>query len=256
MAGVSLIEFIPTNKKIEASALYDDEVLGNCFFKKFNASDELLILHEEQLKTTNALDGNAGMSLITNKLESSLDLHDLEQFIDKKYCETRQRDESNCCGGDNQSASEEVQSSLNRSTKYGTFENLLFSSFYMGINTQFNKHICCGSFRESRREKSNEFLEHGFINYLIDQTEFLKEEVIDHLFTLKLSLRDEQNFSYKNVQINKSSNKVDNETVFHNYSPQRPCFKVNNDLKDNIINIFDELNNASTFFFFFLFTLF
>ena len=32
MAGVSLIEFIPTNKKIEASVLYDDEVLGNSFF--------------------------------------------------------------------------------------------------------------------------------------------------------------------------------------------------------------------------------
>ena len=29
------------------------------------------------------------MSLITNKLESSLDLHDLEQFIDKKYQTTR-----------------------------------------------------------------------------------------------------------------------------------------------------------------------
>ena len=31
---------------------------------------------------------------------------------------------------------------------------------------------------------------------------------------LILSLRDEENFSYKNVQINKSSNKVDNETIF------------------------------------------
>lgn len=28
-ADVSLIEFIPVNKKIEASALYDDELLGN-----------------------------------------------------------------------------------------------------------------------------------------------------------------------------------------------------------------------------------
>ena len=96
-------------------------------------------------------------------------------------------------------------------------------------------------------------MEYGFIKYLIDQPEFLREEIkaknkiIDHLFTLKLSLRDEQNFSYKNVQINKSSNKVDNESVFHNCSPQGPCFKENsNDLKDNIINIFDELNNAST----------
>ena len=92
MADVSLIEFIPAKKKIEASALYNDELLENSFLNKFNASDELAILHEEQLKTPNALDGNAGMSLITNKLESSLDLHDLEKFIDKKYCETRQRD--------------------------------------------------------------------------------------------------------------------------------------------------------------------
>ena len=59
MAGVSLIEFIPANKKIEASPLYDDELLENSFLNKFNASDELLILHEEQLKTPNALDGNA-----------------------------------------------------------------------------------------------------------------------------------------------------------------------------------------------------
>ena len=36
---------------------------------------ELLMLHEEQLKTPNALDGNAGMSLITNNFESSIDLH-------------------------------------------------------------------------------------------------------------------------------------------------------------------------------------
>ena len=88
MADDSLIEFIPANKKIEASPLYDDELLENSFLNKFNASDELLILHEEQLKTPNALNGNAGMSL-TNKLECSLDLHDLGQFIDKKYCETK-----------------------------------------------------------------------------------------------------------------------------------------------------------------------
>ena len=124
----------------------------------------------------------------------------------------------------------------------------------MDIDTQFDRDICCGNcWEKSNRRKSNEFLEHGFIKYLIDQIEFLREEIkaknkiIDHLFTLKLSLRDEQNFSYKNVQINKSSNKVDNESVFHNCSPQGPCFKENsNDLKDNIINIFDELNNACT----------
>ena len=88
MADVSLIEFIPANKKVEVSALHDNGLLQNSFLNKFNASDELLILHEELLKTPKALDGKAGMSLITNK--SSLDSHDLEQFIDKKYCETRQ----------------------------------------------------------------------------------------------------------------------------------------------------------------------
>ena len=73
------------------------------------------------------------------------------------------------------------------------------------------------------------------------------KKIIDHLFTLKLSLRNEQNFSYKNVQISKSSNKVVNESVFHNCSPQKPSFKENsNDLNEIIINIFDELNNAST----------
>ena len=46
MADVSFIEFIPANKKIEASALYDDELLENSFLSKFNASDELSILHE------------------------------------------------------------------------------------------------------------------------------------------------------------------------------------------------------------------
>ena len=169
MADVSLIEFIPANRKIEASALYNDELLENSFLNKFNASDELVILHEEQLKTPNALDGNAGMSLITNKLESSLDLHDLEKFIDKKYCETRQRDGINRCDRTNLSASEEVQSSLNRSTKYGTFENSPSSAFYMDIDNQFDKDICCGNCREGRRGKSNEVLEKGFIKYLIDQ---------------------------------------------------------------------------------------
>ena len=92
---------------------------------------------------------------------------------------------------------------------------------------------------KSNKGKSNAFLEHDLIKYLIDQIEFLRE--------IKLSLPDEQNFSDKNVQINKSSNKVDNESVFHNCSPQGPCFKENsNDLNENIINIFDELNNAST----------
>ena len=39
MADVSLTEFVPANKKIEASALYDDELLENSFLNKFNASD-------------------------------------------------------------------------------------------------------------------------------------------------------------------------------------------------------------------------
>ena len=194
------------------------------------------------------------MSLITNKLESSFDLHHLEQFIDKKYCETRQRDRINYYNSNNLGASEEIQSSLNRSTKYGTFEHSPSSTCNMDIDTQFYKNLCCGNCREkSNREKSNEFLEQGLMKYVIDQIEFLREEIkaknkiIDHLFTLKLSLRDKQNFSYKNVQINKSSNKVDNESVFHNCIPQGPCFKENsNDLNENIINIFDELNNAST----------
>ena len=81
----------------------------------------------------------------------------------------------------------------------------------MDIDTQFDKDICCENCRESRRGKSYEILEHGFIKYLIDQIEFLREEIKaknkqDNLFTLKLSLRNEQNFPYKNIQINKSSN--------------------------------------------------
>ena len=109
------------------------------------------------MKTPNASDGNAVMSLITNKLKFSLALHDLERFIGKKYCETRQQDGINRCDSSNLSASEEVQSSLNRSTKYGTFENSPSSAVYMVIYTQFDKDICCGNCREGRRGKSNGF---------------------------------------------------------------------------------------------------
>ena len=42
----------------------------------------------------------------------SLDLHDLEQFIDKKYCETRQRDRINCYNSNNLGASVEKYSHL------------------------------------------------------------------------------------------------------------------------------------------------
>ena len=78
MANASLIEFIPANMKIDASTLHDDEL----YLNKFNGIDELLILHKEHTKTANASDGNTGMSIIANKLETSFDLHDLEQFID------------------------------------------------------------------------------------------------------------------------------------------------------------------------------
>ena len=61
MTDVSIMEFFPANKKIEASALYNDELLENSFLNKFNASDELLILHEEQFKTPNALGGKIVM---------------------------------------------------------------------------------------------------------------------------------------------------------------------------------------------------
>ena len=122
----------------------------------------------------------------------------------------------------------------------------------MYISTHFDKGIFRGNCREDCRGKSNGFLEHGFMKYPIDQTNFLREEIeannkiINHLFTLKLSLHDEQNFCYKNVQINNSSNKVNNKTVFHNYSPKGPCFKENsNELNENIFNKFHELNDST-----------
>ena len=42
MADVSFIEFNPANKKIEASALYGDELLEDSYLNKFNATVELL----------------------------------------------------------------------------------------------------------------------------------------------------------------------------------------------------------------------
>ena len=70
----------------------------------------------------------------------------------------------------------------------------------MDIDTLFDKDICCRNCKQGCSGKSNEVLERGFIKYLVDQIEFLREEIkaknkiIDHLFTLKLSLLDEQNF--------------------------------------------------------------
>ena len=72
-------------------------------------------------------------------MESSLDLRDLEQFTDKKRWKTRQRDGINRYDSNNLSASEEVQSSLGRSMKYGTFGNSSFSVFGIDIDIQFDK---------------------------------------------------------------------------------------------------------------------
>ena len=71
--------------------------------------------------------------------------------MDKNYCETRQRDEINRYGTQNLSASDEVQSSLDGSTKYGTFGNSPSSTFCMDIIIQCDKDICGGNCREGRR---------------------------------------------------------------------------------------------------------
>ena len=85
----------------------------------------------------------------------------------------------------------------------------------MPIDIQFDTDICCGNCREGRRE-------HGFIKYLIDQTQFLREEI-------------------------KAKNKIITICLRHNYNLHGPCFIENsNNLNENIINIIDELNNSST----------
>ena len=77
-----------------------------------------------------------------------------------------------------------------------------------------NKDIYCGNCRGSGREKSNGVLNHVFIKYVIDQTKFLREgievknKIIDHLFTLKSSLRDEQNFSCKMFKLKAALTKL------------------------------------------------
>ena len=46
----------------------------------------------------------------------------------------------------------------------------------MDIDTQFDKYICCAKCRKRHRRKRNGVLGHGFMKYLIDQAEFLREE--------------------------------------------------------------------------------
>ena len=89
--------------------------------------------------------------LLPTSRSPSLDLHDLEQFIDKKYCDNRQRDGINRYESNNLRVNKEVQSSLDRSTKFGTFLSSPSSAFYMDIDIQFDKDICCENCREGRR---------------------------------------------------------------------------------------------------------
>ena len=55
----------------------------------------------------------------------------------------------------------EVQSSLDRSTKFGTFLCSPSSAFYMDIDIQVDKDICCENCREGLRGTSSGALEHG-----------------------------------------------------------------------------------------------
>ena len=57
------------------------------------------------------------------------------------------------------------------------------------INTQFNKDIYCGNCRELRRRMNNSFLEHNFIKYLIDQTEFKGNKLKQKIKSLIIFLR-------------------------------------------------------------------
>ena len=157
MTDVSLIEFFSANKKIEASTLYDDELLEKCFLNKFDTSDELLIVHKKQLKTPNALDGQSGMSLITKRFGSSLVLHDFEQLIDKKYCETRQSHETNCPGGNNLSTSEEVQSSLNHSTNMELLKILPFHPFIWILTPSLMKIFVVGIVEKVVKKRAENF---------------------------------------------------------------------------------------------------
>ena len=67
------IEIIPANKKIEASTLYDDELLEKSYLNKFIASNELLILHEEQLKTIDLYDLGHSLIKSTVRLDKEME---------------------------------------------------------------------------------------------------------------------------------------------------------------------------------------
>ena len=66
---------------------------------------------------------------------------DLEQFLDKKWCATRQQDETNYYESKNLSASDEVQSSLDCRTKYGTLESLSLLMKEIKVNNKITDHL-------------------------------------------------------------------------------------------------------------------
>ena len=85
------------------------------------------------MKTPKGLDGNAGLWLITNKLDFPLNLHDLEQqFIDKEYCETRQRDGIKRYDNKNLCTSDQGDSSLDHSTNHKIFGKSFFFCLLYG----------------------------------------------------------------------------------------------------------------------------
>ena len=93
----------------------------------------------------------------------------------EKYCQTRLRDEINRYGSRNLSASDEVKSFLDRSTNYVTL--VKNSPSAIGVDIPCDTDRYCGICRVGRRRKNEGVLEHCFMKYLIDQTEFLREEI-------------------------------------------------------------------------------
>ena len=67
------IEIIPANKKKEASTLYDNELLEKSYLNKFIASNGLLILHEEQLKTIDLYDLGHSLIKSTVRLDKEME---------------------------------------------------------------------------------------------------------------------------------------------------------------------------------------